>query len=131
VREPERGLFATLQELEIGCIVFSPLAQGLLTDRYFKGVPRGSRASKPYGFLKKEQVTDAVRSKMLHLNEIALARGQSLAQMALAWTLRHASVTSAVIGASKPAQVTEAVAALSNLTFSDDELAAIDRVLSG
>jgi L-glyceraldehyde 3-phosphate reductase len=129
VRDIERGLLTTLQELGIGCIVFSPLAQGLLTDRYFKGVPKGSRASKPHGFLKKEQVTEAVRSKVLRLNEIAQARGQSLAQMALAWTLRHASVTSAVIGASKPAHVTDAVAAVSNVAFSSEELAAIDRVL--
>ena len=129
VRDPERGLLATLEELGIGCIVFSPLAQGLLTDRYFKGVPKGSRAAKPHGYLHREEVTEAVRAKVLRLNEIARARGQSLAQMAVAWTLRHASVTSAVIGASRPAHVTEAVAALSKTTFSGDELAAIDRVL--
>ena len=131
VREPERGLLATLEELSIGCIVFSPLAQGLLTDRYFKGVPKDSRAAKPHGFLQREEVTDAVRAKVLRLHEIARARGQSLAQLALAWTLRHASVTSAVIGASRPAHVTEAVTALSNAAFSGDELAAIDRILDG
>ena len=129
VRDPEHGLLATLEELGIGCIVFSPLAQGLLTDRYFKGIPKGSRASKPHGFLQREEVTEAVRAKVLGLNEIARARGQKLAQMAVAWTLRHANVTSAVIGASRPAHVTEAVAALSNAAFSGDELAAIDQIL--
>jgi L-glyceraldehyde 3-phosphate reductase len=131
VRDPERGLLATVSELGIGCIVFSPLAQGLLTDRYFKGIPKGSRASKPHGYLQRQEVTEAVRAKVLGLNEIARARGQHLAQMAVAWTLRHASVTSAVIGASRPAHVTEAVTALDNATFSGDELAAIDRILAG
>jgi L-glyceraldehyde 3-phosphate reductase len=131
VRDIEQGLLATLQELGLGCIVFSPLAQGLLTDRYFTGVPRDSRAAKPHGFLQREEVTEAVRAKVLRLNEIAQARGQSLAQMALAWTLRYPSVTSAVIGASRPAHVTDAVAALSSAAFSGDELAAIERILDG
>ncbi|HEY7685440.1 MAG TPA: aldo/keto reductase [Gemmatimonadales bacterium] len=131
VRDIERGLLTTLEELGIGCIVFSPLAQGLLTDRYFKGVPKQSRAAKPHGFLRREEVTEAVRAKVLRLNEIARARGQKLAQMAVAWTLRNESVTSAVIGASRPAHVTEAVEALSKTTFSADELAAIDRTLAG
>ncbi len=131
VREIERGLLATLEELGIGCIVFSPLAQGLLTDRYFKGVPKQSRAAKPHGFLQREEVTEAVRAKVLGLNEIARARGQKLAQTAVAWTLRQESVTSAVIGASRPAHVTEAVTALENTTFSGEELAAIDRILAG
>ena len=129
VRDIEHGLLTTLQQLEMGCIVFSPLAQGLLTDRYFKGIPRGSRAAKPHSFLKREQVTDAVRRKVLQLNQIAQARGQSLAQMALAWTLRHETVTSTLIGASRPAQVADAVGALANLKFSTEELAAIDRVI--
>jgi L-glyceraldehyde 3-phosphate reductase len=128
VREPERELFPTLTELGVGCIVFSPLAQGLLTDRYFKGIPKGSRAAKPHGFLKEEQVTEAVRARALRLNDIARARGQTLAQMALAWTLRHPSVTSAAIGASRPAHVAEAVAALANTAFTPAELAAIDAV---
>jgi L-glyceraldehyde 3-phosphate reductase len=130
VRDIERGLLATVGELGIGCIVFSPLAQGLLTDRYFKGVPRDSRAAKPHSFLSREQVTDAVRAKVLRLNEVARTRSQSLAQMALAWTLRHPGVTSTLIGASRPAQVTDAVGALANLSFSSDELAAIDRILA-
>jgi L-glyceraldehyde 3-phosphate reductase len=131
VREPEEGLLDTLQELGIGCIGFSPLAQGLLTDRYFKGIPKGSRASKPHGFLKQDEVTGAVRAKVLRLNAVAQARGQSLAQMALAWTLRHPGMTSIVIGASRPAHVVDAINALKGLTFSGDELAAIDRILEG
>jgi L-glyceraldehyde 3-phosphate reductase len=127
-RDIEHGLLTTLQEVGVGCIVFSPLAQGLLTHRYFKGIPKGSRASKPNAFLKREQVTAEVRAKVLRLNEIAQARGQSLAQMALAWTLRHETVTSTLIGASRPAQVANAVGALANLTFAAEELAAIDRI---
>src|SRR5713226_9582598 len=131
VRDPEHGLLATLAELGVGCIGFSPLAQGLLTDRYFKGIPKDSRAAKPHGYLQREQVTEAIRKKVLRLNKIAKTRGQSLAQMALVWTLRHAGMTSAVIGASKPKHIEEAVAALANLTFSSEELAAIDRILNG
>jgi len=130
VRDPEQGLLATLAELGVGCICFSPLAQGLLTDRYFKGIPKDSRAAKPHGFLHKEQVTEAVRKKVLKLNEIAKARGQTLAQMAVVWTLRHAGMTSAIIGASKPKHIEDAVAALANLKFSTEELAAIDRILA-
>jgi L-glyceraldehyde 3-phosphate reductase len=131
VRDPEQGLLATLAELGLGCICFSPLAQGLLTDRYFKGIPKDSRAAKPHGYLQREQVTEAVRKKVLKLNEIAKMRGQTLAQMALVWTLRHAGMTSAIIGPSKPRHVEDAVAALANLPFSTDELSAIDRVLNG
>ena len=131
VREPEQGLLDTLQELGIGCIGFSPLAQGLLTDRYFKGIPKGSRASKPHGYLKADEVTEPVRKMVLRLNDVARARDQSLAQMALAWTLRHSTMTSIVIGASRPAHVVDAVNALKGLTFSRDELAAIDRILEG
>ena len=131
VRDPEHGLLATLAELGVGCICFSPLAQGLLTDRYFKGVPKGSRASKPHGYLKKDQVTEEVRKKVLRLNEVAKARSQTLAQMAIVWTLRHACMTSAVIGASKPKHIEDAVRALDNLRFSDDELKTIDRILAG
>jgi L-glyceraldehyde 3-phosphate reductase len=127
----EGGLLDVLEEVGAGCVVFSPLAQGLLTDRYFKGIPKDSRAAKPHGFLHKEQVTEAVRKKALKLNEIATARGQTLAQMAVVWTLRHAGMTSAIIGASKPKHIEDAVAALSNLKFSTEELAAIDRILNG
>jgi L-glyceraldehyde 3-phosphate reductase len=129
VRDPERGLFDAVQDLGIGCIVFSPLAQGLLTDRYFKGIPKSSRAANPKGYLQREEVTEVVRGKVLRLNEIAKARGQTLAQMAIVWTLRNPTVTSALIGASKPAHVSDAVEALNNSTFSSDELTAIDRNL--
>jgi L-glyceraldehyde 3-phosphate reductase len=129
VRDPERGLFDAVQDLGIGCIAFSPLAQGLLTDKYFKGIPKHSRAANPHGYLQRDEVTEAVRGKVLRLNEIARARGQSLAQMAIVWTLRNPNVTSALIGASKPAHVSDAVQALDNLTFSRDELTAIDRNL--
>ena len=131
VRDPERGLLDTVGELGIGCIAFSPLAQGLLTDKYFKGIPKDSRAANPKGYLAREEVTEAVRGKVLRLNEIARARDQSLAQMAVVWTLRNPNVTSALIGASRPGHVTEAVEALANLTFSREELTAIDRNLAG
>ncbi len=122
----ENGLTDTLSKNNIGCIVFCPLAQGLLTDRYISGIPQGSRASKPHGFLKPAQVTDAKIAKVKALSEIAARRGQSMAQMALAWVLRLPEVTSALIGASKPEQIEENVGALKNLDFNKDELAEID-----
>src|SRR5918998_5217971 len=105
VREPERGLLKVLEKEGVGCIVFSPLAQGLLTDRYLKDVPADSRAAKPHGFLKEEEVTEARRAQLLRLNEIARGRGQSLAQLAVTWVLRHPVVTSALVGASRVAQL--------------------------
>ncbi len=126
--EPE--LLDVLAEEGIGCIVFSPLAQGLLTGKYLQGIPADSRAAKPHGFLKPEQVTDDKLAKVRRLNEIAQARGQSLTQLALAWVLRHPGMTSALIGASKVSQIEECVASLANLTFSADELAQIDAVLA-
>jgi L-glyceraldehyde 3-phosphate reductase len=120
-----------LEDEGIGCIVFSPLAQGLLTDRYLHGIPDDARAAKPHGYLKRAAVTDQVITQVRSLHEIARARGQSLAQMALAWVLRHATVTSAVIGASRVAQIEDCVTALANPRFGDDELAAIDGILGG
>jgi L-glyceraldehyde 3-phosphate reductase len=131
VRGIEDGLLATLREEGIGCIVFSPLAQGLLTDRYLDGIPPDSRAAKPSGFLKQEEVTDEKLSKIRRLNMMARERGQSLSQMALAWVLRHAEVTSALVGASRVAQVESAVSALAKRSFSGDELKAIDGILAG
>ncbi len=125
--EPE--LLDVLAEEGIGCIVFSPLAQGLLTGKYLQGIPADSRAAKPHGFLKPEQLTDDKLAKVRRLNEIAQARGQSLTQLALAWVLRHAGMTSALIGASKVSQIEECVASLSNLAFSADELSQIDAIL--
>jgi L-glyceraldehyde 3-phosphate reductase len=122
----EEGLLDTLGELGIGCIVFSPLAQGMLTDKYLHGIPEGSRATRQ-GTLSPELITDEVLEKIRALNEIAAARGQSLAQLALAWTLRDPRITSALIGASSVAQLEANVAALDRLDFTDDELAEIDR----
>jgi L-glyceraldehyde 3-phosphate reductase len=126
----EGDLLNALREEGIGCIVFSPLAQGLLTDKYLNGIPAGSRASKPHGFLKPEQVTEDKLSKILGLNELAMARRQTLAQMALAWVLRHSEVTSAVIGASRSEQIDDAVGALEHLKFTTEELLAIENILS-
>jgi L-glyceraldehyde 3-phosphate reductase len=126
----EDGLLDVLEEEGIGCIVFSPLAQGLLTDRYLGGIPADSRAAKPHGFLKREQVTDAKLAKVWKLNEIAQARGQSMAQMAIAWNLRHAGMTSVLVGASRVRQIEENVAALNNLAFTAQELEAIDDILA-
>jgi L-glyceraldehyde 3-phosphate reductase len=126
----ENGLLDVLREEGIGSIVFSPLAQGLLTDKYLKGIPSDSRAAKPHGFLKRDDVTDDKVIKARRLQELAQARGQSLAQMALAWVLRHSEVNSALIGASRIAHIDDAVAALQNLAFDDGELEEIDNILS-
>jgi L-glyceraldehyde 3-phosphate reductase len=125
----EDGLLATLGAEGVGCIVFSPLAQGLLTDKYLKGVPEGSRASKPHGFLKPKDITKGKLAKIQRLQAVAKRRGQTLAQMALGWTLRHPGVTSTLVGASRVAQVEDGVAALGNLAFADQELAAIEEIL--
>ena len=122
----EQGLLQVLAEEGIGCIVFSPLAQGLLTDRYLDGVPAGSRASHP-GTFSTEMLTEANLAKIRALNEIAQRRGQSLAQMAIAWTLRDAVVTSALVGASSVGQLEQNVVALNKLEFSPAELEEIDR----
>src|SRR5690606_30926311 len=126
----EDGLQDVLEQNGIGSIAFCPLQQGLLTNKYLGGVPDNSRAAKPTGALHKNQVTEAVLRKVEKLNEIAVQRGQSLAQMALAWVLRDGKVTSALIGASRVEQIEDNVAALNNLHFSTDELAKIDEVLN-
>ena len=126
----EDGLLDVLGKEGIGCICFSPLAQGLLTDKYLKGIPKDSRAAKPHGFLKREHITEAVEKKVAALNELAKKRGQSLAQMALAWVLRDKRVTTVLIGASKVKQLEQNVAALDNLQFADDELNQIEKILS-
>jgi L-glyceraldehyde 3-phosphate reductase len=122
--EPE--LLDTLGELGVGCIVFSPLAQGMLTDKYLDGVPEGSRASRPAS-LSTELLTEENLARIRELNAIAQARGQSLAQLALAWALRDRRITSALVGASSVEQLEANVAALDRLELSEDELAAIDR----
>jgi L-glyceraldehyde 3-phosphate reductase len=125
----EDGLLQAVHEEGIGCICFSPLAQGLLTDKYLKGIPKDSRAGKPHGFLRPADITDAKLSQVGRLNDIARRRGQSLAQMALAWVLRHPQVTSALIGASSVEQVKDAVGTLNRLTFAAEELQNIESVL--
>jgi len=126
----EDGLLQTLKKEGIGCIAFSPLAQGLLTNRYLEGIPNGSRASKPNTFLKKEDVESQRILRVRQLNEIALRRGQTMAQMALAWDLRHPEMTSVVIGASRVSQIEDAVGAVKQLSFSKEELTEIDTVLA-
>jgi L-glyceraldehyde 3-phosphate reductase len=126
----EDGLLDVLGKEGIGCIPFCPLAQGLLTDRYLSGIPSDSRAGKPHGFLRPEQVTEEKIKKVRALNDLALARGQSLAQMALAWVLRDGRVTSALIGASSVSQIEEDVAALNNLGFTKEELKQIESILA-
>ncbi len=126
----EEDLLGTLEELGIGCIPFSPLAQGLLSARYLDGIPEDSRAAKPEGFLKREYVTVERQAKLRELNELAKARGQSLSQMALAWILRQRAVTSVLIGASRIAQVDDNLGALSRTDFSEGEQAKIDSILA-
>ena len=129
-RRIEDGLLDVLDDEGIGCIVFSPLAQGLLTDRYLRDIPAGSRASKEHGALRPSEITDERRTQLVRLNDIAARRGQSLAQLAIAWVLRHEVVTSALIGASRVAQVDDGVAALDNLELSKTELREIDEALA-
>ena len=126
----EPDLLGVLHDQGIGCIVFSPLAQGLLTDRYLREIPEGSRASKAHGFLKPSHITDEKIAKVRQLNTLAQARGQTLAQLALVWVLRHPGMTSALIGASSVKQVEDNVAALNNLSFSPEELAQIEHILA-
>ncbi|NOZ62386.1 MAG: L-glyceraldehyde 3-phosphate reductase, partial [Calditrichaeota bacterium] len=118
----EDGLLDVLQEEGIGCIVFSPLAQGMLTDKYLKGIPNGSRASRENSSLPRESISVERLSIIEKLNQIAAQRGQSLAQMAIAWVLRQSVVTSALIGASRVEQIEDVVGALKNLEFSEEEL---------
>ena len=125
----EDGLLDVLEETGIGCIPFSPLAQGLLTDRYLKGIPKDSRAYKPNGFLKIEDVTRQRILKAGKLNEIAAARNQSLAQMAIAWLLKDQRITSVLIGVSTVEQLDDNLMALKNLNFIDDELEKIESIL--
>ncbi len=126
----EPQLLATLEAEGIGCTVFSPLAKGLLTDRYFKGIPADSRAGHDPRFLRPADITDAVLARTRKLNEVAESRGQTLAQMALAWVLRHKVVTSALIGASRVSQVEDCVGATRRLHFTAEELTRIEQILA-
>ncbi|MEB6114359.1 L-glyceraldehyde 3-phosphate reductase [Enterobacter roggenkampii] len=129
-RAPEAGLLDVLQEKGVGCIPFSPLAGGQLTNRYLNGIPADSRAASGSQFLKPDQLTEEKLEKVRKLNALAESRGQKLSQMALAWVLRHEEVTSVLIGASKAAQIDDAVRMLANRHFSSEELARIDAILS-
>jgi L-glyceraldehyde 3-phosphate reductase len=130
VRDPERGLLDVLGKEGVGCIPFSPLAQGLLTDKYLAGIPGDSRAARDF-YLKRSEVSKEKIAIVNALNEVAKRRGQSLAQMAIAWVLRDERVTSALIGASRVAQVEELVGAIGKEKFSADELKKIDSLLAG
>ncbi len=127
----EDGLLDVLEETGVGAIAFSPLAQGLLTTKYFSGIPEDSRAGGPSVFLKPESVTPEKVEKAKRLNEIAKLRGQSLPQLALAWILRQEQMTSVIIGASRLEQIEENVRALDHLEFTPEELAQIDSILNG
>ena len=127
----EDGLLNVLEEEGIGSIAFSPLAQGLLTNRYLKGIPEDSRAAKPHGFLKKETITPEVLNKIQKLNDIAKKRNQSLAQMALAWVIKDPRITSVLIGVSAVEQLHDNLGILSNLNFEQSELQQIETILKG
>ena len=125
----ETGLQDTLDEYSVGSIAFSPLAGGLLTDRYLAGIPLDSRVASDSKFLNPEQLSAEKLAKIRQLNELALDRGQKLSQMSLAWVLRSGRVTSALIGASKISQIDDAVGMLANTEFSDTEIKAIENIL--
>ena len=126
----EGGLMDVLGQEGVGCIPFSPLAQGLLTNKYLKGIPADSRAAKPHGFLQEAAITEGVVSQLQKLNDIAEKRNQSLAQMALAWLLKDPRVTSVLIGASRTSQLLDSLDCLNNLDFSTEELADIEAILA-
>lgn len=125
----EDGLLDVLDEYGIGCIPFSPLAQGLLTDRYLKGIPADSRAAKEHGFLKSDEITQEKMDKIIALNKLASRRNQSLSQMAIAWLMRKPQITSVLIGVSSVAQLEANLASLDNLTFTEEELKEIENIL--
>jgi L-glyceraldehyde 3-phosphate reductase len=125
----EDGLLDLLEREGVGCIPFSPLAQGLLTNKYLKEIPADSRAAKPHGFLQESVITVQMRSKLSALNTIAEHRNQTLAQMALSWILKDNRITSVLVGASKTSQLADSLRCLNNTSFSDEELQKIEQVL--
>ena len=125
----EDGLLDLLEKEGVGCIPFSPLAQGLLTNKYLKGIPADSRAAKPSGFLQEAQVTAERVEKVKRLNDLAIRREQTLAQMALAWILKDKRITSVLIGVSRPEQLTDSLQCFRNTWFSTDELQTIEEIL--
>ncbi|CAN5465877.1 L-glyceraldehyde 3-phosphate reductase [soil metagenome] len=126
----EGGLLDVLETEGVGCIPFSPLAQGLLTNKYLTGIPEDSRAHKSTGFLQESAITPELVTKIQRLNEIAVQRGQTLAQMALSWILKDKRVTSVLLGVSKPEQLQDSIACLKNYQFGDDELSLIEEILA-
>ncbi|HOJ93431.1 MAG TPA: aldo/keto reductase [Dictyoglomaceae bacterium] len=131
VREPEKGLFSTLENLGMGAVIYSPLAQGLLTERYLYGIPEDSRVRKSGVFLKESDITPEKIEKVRKLSEIAKDRGQSVSQLALAWILRNKVVASVIVGASKPSQIEENINCIKNLSFTGEELKKIENILKG
>lgn len=129
VRDPENGLLDVLENQGIGCIPFSPLAQGLLSDKYLNGIPKDSRVATSGQFLNESHITQEKIEKISQLNKLAQQRGQKLAHMALSWILRDSRVTSVLIGSSKPEQITDSIEALKNTSFSDEELRTINTIL--
>jgi L-glyceraldehyde 3-phosphate reductase len=129
-RDVEKDLFDVLAEEKIGAIAFSPLAQGLLTDRYLKGIPEDSRISKGSNFLTSSDLNDEILAMLKNLNDLAENRGQTLAQMALSWVLRRKEITSVIIGASRVSQIEQNLKSLENITFSEEEEREIDYILS-
>jgi len=125
----EDGLLTVLEERGVGCIAFSPLAQGLLTDKYINGIPEGSRASNPNGHLQVQEITEQKLKKIAQLSKIAQTRNQSLAQMAIAWLLKDFRITSVLVGASSVGQLNDNIASLKNIHFFDDELVRIEKIL--
>ncbi len=126
----EDGLLDLLGSEGVGCIPFSPLAQGMLTDKYLKGIPEDSRAAKSHGFLQKDQITESRIQQLLQLNKIAESRGQKLAHMALSWILKDDRITSVLVGASKPEQLADSLKCLHNTNFTEEELNSINQILS-
>lgn len=126
----EEGLLEFLEREGVGCIPFSPLAQGMLTNKYLRGIPADSRAANPHGFLKQQQLTSEILEKINRLNKVAEQRDQSLAQMALAWLLKDERVTSVLLGVSKTSQLHDSLRALDNLAFSSEEIAQIETILA-
>lgn len=129
VRWAEEGLLDVLEDNGVGCIAFSPLAQGLLTDRYLKGIPENSRAAKSHGFLQKNDITEEKLQQITALNNLAQEREQTLAQMAIAWLLKDKRVTSVLIGASSVEQLQQNLESINHLDFSQNELQQIEEIL--
>jgi L-glyceraldehyde 3-phosphate reductase len=129
-RTPEKGLLDVLEKNGVGCIPFSPLAQGMLTDRYLKGIPADSRAAKEHGFLKTNEITTDKLVKIKKLNELAEKRGQSLSQMAIAWLMKKPVITSVLIGVSSVEQLEANLGTLDNTIFNEQELAGIEKILA-